>query len=133
MRTPTAKVNATHRQPKKARYTRHPARPTPTNTGQDEQDKNRRRWLTRRDKWCIVPLVKINRHSLRAIRELSGMSKADLGRATDIDRTLIGRMESGERPASPAQIRLMAKALGVQPLALTLYVTADELEVEVAA
>lgn len=62
----------------------------------------------------------INREALRAIRILSGTSLAELARRTQIDRTLIGRIESGERRGTIEQRRLLAKALGVPEGALTL-------------
>jgi transcriptional regulator with XRE-family HTH domain len=67
----------------------------------------------------MVSAMQINRHALRAIRESQGVSKADLARAIGVDRTLITRIESGERAASSTQIQSMARALGCSPLALT--------------
>lgn len=68
---------------------------------------------------CIVPVtMKLNRHSLTAIRERSGLSKADLADAAGVDRTLIHRLENGERNASPVVIRKLADALNCPLLAL---------------
>lgn len=64
-------------------------------------------------------VMHINRHALQAIRESQGVSKADLARAIGVDRTLITRFENGERVANGEQIRRIAEALRVSPLALT--------------
>ena len=63
--------------------------------------------------------MELNRYALTAIREAKSISKADLARAIEVDRTLITRFENGQRPASQAQIQAMAKTLGVSVLALT--------------
>lgn len=62
----------------------------------------------------------INREALRAIRQRSDVSLSELSRRTGIDRTLIGRIESGERRGSAEQRKLLADALGVPVGAITL-------------
>lgn len=45
------------------------------------------------------------------IRERTGHSKASLADAAGVDRTLITRIENGERKATPAVMRKLADAL----------------------
>jgi XRE family transcriptional regulator, regulator of sulfur utilization len=60
----------------------------------------------------------LNRDALRAIRERSGLSKAALARQVGVDRTLISRLESGERPATPDVMKKLADGLHVPITAL---------------
>lgn len=62
--------------------------------------------------------MKLNRDALIALRERSGMSKADLGRAAGIDRTLVHRVENGERHATDDVIVKLASALKVPVTAI---------------
>jgi transcriptional regulator with XRE-family HTH domain len=67
----------------------------------------------------------LNRHALTALRESKGVSKADLARAINVDRTLITRFEDGSRKPSEPQIQRMADALSVSPLVLSGTLPAD--------
>lgn len=82
------------------------------------QGKNRR--LTKRDKCGTLTVVKLNRHTLTVIRERSRLSKAELASRClpPVDRTLITRIENGERLATADVIYRIATALDVSPLAL---------------
>ncbi len=62
--------------------------------------------------------MKLNPEALRVIRERSGMSKSELATAAGIDRTLVTRLESGERPGTPNVIRRLADALQCSQLAI---------------
>lgn len=55
----------------------------------------------------------LNRESLIALRERSGMSKAQLARSAGIDPTLLLRIERGDRRATDAVIVKLARALVV--------------------
>lgn len=69
--------------------------------------------------------MNLNRHSLREIRERTGVSTSQLAKLADVDRTLIHRLENGERNASPVVIRRLADALKCPLLALINDETAD--------
>ena len=62
----------------------------------------------------------INREALKAIRVRSSVSLAELARRTDIDRTLIGRIESGERKGTVEQRQALADGLGIPVGAITM-------------
>lgn len=62
--------------------------------------------------------MKLNRESLTTIRERSGLSKTALAELAGVDRTLIHRLENGERNASPTIIRRLADALDCPLMAL---------------
>lgn len=62
--------------------------------------------------------VNLNRYTLIALRERSGLSKAELAKRAGVDRTLVTRIENGERTATPRVIRQFADALDVSILAL---------------
>lgn len=64
--------------------------------------------------------VKLNREALIALRERSGMSKSDLGRAAGIDRTLVHRVENGERHATDDVIVKLAQGLKIPVTAIIL-------------
>ena len=55
---------------------------------------------------------------LTTIRERSGLSKTALADRAGVDRTLVHRIENGERNATPTVIRKFADALGVPLMAL---------------
>lgn len=62
------------------------------------------------------PSVDINPAALASIRQLSGMSQAELSRRTTdptVSQGHISRIEAGEKQASPATIKALAEALGV--------------------
>lgn len=69
--------------------------------------------------------MQINREALKAIRTRSGMPIAELARRTGIDRTAIGRIESGQRRGTVEQLALLADALGVPSYAITLFESRD--------
>ena len=77
------------------------------------------RHLTRRDRCLILRSVKLNPEALKVIRERSGMSKAELAEAAGIDRTLITRLENGERTGTPNVIARLAAALRCSQIAIT--------------
>ncbi len=60
----------------------------------------------------------LNRAALVEIRQRSGLSKAALADLADVDRTLVHRLENGERNASPAVMRRLADALRCPLMAL---------------
>ena len=62
--------------------------------------------------------MKLNPEALRVIRERTGLSKAELGDRAGIDRTLVTRLENGERHGTPAVIVKLARALDVSQLAI---------------
>lgn len=62
--------------------------------------------------------MNLNRFTLAVLRDRSGMSKATLARRAGVDRTLIHRIENGERNATPDVIRKLATALDCPVLAL---------------
>jgi len=66
----------------------------------------------------MVCHVKLNRETLALVRERSGMSKAELADRAGVDRTLITRIENGERQATPAVIAKLAGALRCSQVAL---------------
>jgi transcriptional regulator with XRE-family HTH domain len=64
--------------------------------------------------------VKSNGEAIRAIRERTGMSVTELHRAANVDRTVLTRIEKGERNGTPAQLVAIAKALDVPITAITI-------------
>ena len=72
-----------------------------------------------------LPPVKLNPEALRVIRERTGLSKAELGDRAGVDRTLITRLENGERRASVAVIVKLANALCVSQLAICSIESSD--------
>ena len=62
--------------------------------------------------------MKLNHHSLRVIRELSGLTQTLVAGAAGIDRPNYAHIESGRRRGTPAQITAIAKAIGVPVLAI---------------
>ena len=63
--------------------------------------------------------MKLNREALVVIRERSGLSKTELAERAGIDRTLVHRLENGERNASVTVIRKLAVALQCSVLAIS--------------
>lgn len=57
---------------------------------------------------------------MKAIRERSGLSNADLSASTGIDPSVITRLEKGERRGTPAQLTAIAAALRVPLLAIAI-------------
>lgn len=56
-------------------------------------------------------VVNLNREALRTIRERTGHTQASLAAAAGIDRSLIHRLENGDRNATPSVMRKLAAAL----------------------
>lgn len=73
--------------------------------------------------------MKLNREALVVIRERSGLSKTALAERAGIDRTLVHRLENGERNASVTVIRKLADALECPVLAIA----SNEYQPEAAA
>lgn len=74
--------------------------------------------MTKRDKCARVSLMRLNPAALRVIRERTGLSKAELADRAGIDRTLVTRLENGERTGTPAVIVKLAAALQCSQLAI---------------
>lgn len=74
--------------------------------------------LTERDGCRTVVDVRLNPETLKLVRERTGLSKAELATLAGIDRTLITRIESGERTATPNVIVRLAAALQCSQIAL---------------
>jgi transcriptional regulator with XRE-family HTH domain len=69
--------------------------------------------------------MRINGDALRAIRERTGLTISELSRASGVDRTVITRIETGQRQGTPAQHKALAEALHVSMLAIAVtYVVA---------
>lgn len=62
--------------------------------------------------------MRLNREALITIRERSGMSKTELAERAGIDRTLVHRLENGERRATPNVMKRLATGLGCSIVAL---------------
>ena len=62
--------------------------------------------------------MKLNPAALRVIRERTGLSKAELADRAGIDRTLVTRLENGERSGTPSVIVKLAAALQCSQLAI---------------
>lgn len=60
--------------------------------------------------------MKVNPVALRTIRELAGLSQAELSRRTGISQGHISQLEAGQKQPRPATVQRIAAALGV-PLA----------------
>jgi len=63
--------------------------------------------------------MNLNRDALIALRERTGLSKQELADRAGVDRTLITRLENGERRATPAVMKKLAIALDVSLLAIS--------------
>lgn len=62
--------------------------------------------------------MKLNREALIVIRERSGLSKTALAERAGVDRTLVHRLENGERNATPDVLKKLAAALDCPLMAL---------------
>lgn len=62
--------------------------------------------------------MRLNPATLQLVRERSGMTKAELADRAGIDRTLVTRLENGERTGTPAVIAKLAAALQCSQVAL---------------
>lgn len=62
--------------------------------------------------------MNLNRDALIVIRQRSGLSKTALAERAGVDRTLVHRIENGERNATVAVIRKLADALDCPLMAL---------------
>ncbi len=62
--------------------------------------------------------MNLNRDALTTIRERSGLSKTELATRAGVDRTLVHRLENGERKATPSVLRKLALALDCPLMAL---------------
>lgn len=74
--------------------------------------------MTNRDTPGLLVVVNLNRPALIEIRTRSGLSKTALAELAGIDRTLVHRLENGERRATPAVLRKLADALQCPLMAL---------------
>jgi transcriptional regulator with XRE-family HTH domain len=61
--------------------------------------------------------VKINGPTLKAVRELSGMSQTELASRTGLSQNRISTIESSSPNVRPATAKTLAEALG-QPIAV---------------
>lgn len=62
--------------------------------------------------------MRINGAALREIRKRSGLSIAKLSEASGVDRSVISRIERGERRGTPRQHVELAQALGCTLVAI---------------
>lgn len=62
--------------------------------------------------------MRINGEALQALRESNGLSITELARMADVDRTVLGRIERGQRKGTAAQHKALAAALGVRMAAI---------------
>lgn len=62
--------------------------------------------------------MRINGEALRVIRQRTGLTITDLANRSGVDRTVITRIEKGERRGTPAQHTALAQALDVSLLAI---------------
>ena len=63
--------------------------------------------------------MEINPASLKAIRELNGLSQAELSRTSGVAQGHISGIEAGQKAAAPKTIRKLADALRVPVAAIT--------------
>ncbi|GAA4705451.1 helix-turn-helix domain-containing protein [Streptomyces youssoufiensis] len=63
--------------------------------------------------------MKPNGAAIRAIREAKGHGLRDLERRTGLDRGYLSRLERGNRGASLSTLLLIARALDIDPIAIT--------------
>ncbi len=64
--------------------------------------------------------MRTNGEALRVIRERTGLSISELARASKVDRTVITRLENGERRGTPSQIKALAEALDVPLITISM-------------
>lgn len=69
--------------------------------------------------------MKLNHHSLRVIRDLSGLSQTFVAEAAGIDRPNYAHIEAGRRKGTAAQITAIATAIGVPVVAICSIVEAE--------
>lgn len=62
--------------------------------------------------------MRTNGPALRAIRQRTGFTVTQLANAAGVDRTVLTRLENGERRGTPAQIKALAQALDVPVTAI---------------
>jgi transcriptional regulator with XRE-family HTH domain len=62
--------------------------------------------------------MNLNVEALTAIRERTGLTKAELADAAGIHRSLLTRIETGTRTATPATIVKLAAALQIPQTAI---------------
>lgn len=74
--------------------------------------------FTKLDRLRTVLDMNLNRAALVTIRERSGLSRTDLANEAGVDLSLVCRIESGKRNATPAVIRKLADALNCPLMAL---------------
>jgi transcriptional regulator with XRE-family HTH domain len=68
--------------------------------------------------------MQINGEALREIRTRTGLSVTQLADASGVDRTVISRIESGQRKGTAAQHKALADALSVSLVAIGMAVPA---------
>lgn len=71
-------------------------------------------------------MIRLNRDALVAIRELQGLTQSELADRAAIRRDTMSRIESGNRPGTPEQMRALADALGVPMVAILANIGADQ-------
>ena len=64
-----------------------------------------------RDQDVLIALASV----LRELRAASGLTQEELGNVAGVDRTFVGRLESGRHQASLSVIFALARALGTTP------------------
>lgn len=72
--------------------------------------------------------MRLNGEALRVIRERTGLTITQLGTASGVDRTVITRLESGERRGTPAQLVALAQALNVPLTAISYPIPVVQVE-----
>lgn len=69
--------------------------------------------------------VKINGDALGPIRRGARLTITELARRSGVDRTVITRIEAGQRRGTIAQLHALAEALNVVPNAIAQYEASD--------
>lgn len=64
--------------------------------------------------------MKVNPEALKAIRLRTGETRTSLQNKSGVDRTVITRLETGERRGTPAQLKALAEALAVPITAISI-------------
>lgn len=80
-----------------------------------------------------IESVQINTAALVAIREMAGMSQAEVARRSGLSQGHISELERGEKRARPATIKKLAVALAVPVPALVHACSEEACEEEVLA
>lgn len=73
--------------------------------------------------------MRLNGDALKAIRERTGLSITQLANASGVDRTVVTRLESGERRGTAAQLVALAQALNVPLTAISYPIPVEPIEV----